>query len=151
MKIEGCTRGKHSTVDPQVQFAVSPTVAAAAEAGGSATEADNGVAQSIDAYNAANQDAPTSAASAAAAAGVGTKREGKILDDGRHQCIHHGCQSYYRPEENGDAACKHHKEAPMFHDRLKWWRCCPHRKVTEWDDFMAIEGCEVGPHSDGRE
>jgi hypothetical protein len=44
----------------------------------------------------------------------------------------------------GDA-CVHHTGTPIFHDASKGWSCCS-RKVLEFDEFLAIEGCAQGQH-----
>ncbi|KAI9335329.1 HSP20-like chaperone [Obelidium mucronatum] len=48
-------------------------------------------------------------------------------------------------DDNGDTSCEHHSGAPVFHDALKGWSCCP-KRVVDFDDFMKIAGCAVGRH-----
>ncbi|KEG06478.1 rar1 [Trypanosoma grayi] len=62
-------------------------------------------------------------------------------------CTNFGCGQFFLPEENHDAACRHHAEPPVFHDVEKYWRCCPTRRARDWDDFKAIPPCRTGPHS----
>jgi len=35
---------------------------------------------------------------------------------------------------------------PVFHEGLKGWSCCK-KRVTEFDEFMAIPGCTAGLHT----
>lgn len=94
----------------------------------------------------------------------------KPANDGRLRCKNFGCQEYFSPEDNGwvenefrkcnrpfyswyspsslrsDSACKHHTGPPIFHDTKKGWSCCA-KRVYDWDEFQAIEGCAVGAHN----
>ncbi len=45
------------------------------------------------------------------------------------RCKNYGCQCEFEEASNHDAACRHHKAPPMFHDTRKWWTCCDDRKV----------------------
>lgn len=46
---------------------------------------------------------------------------------------------------------RYHTGEAVFHDGEKYWSCCPHVKVLEFDEFMKIPGCAVGKHDDGRQ
>jgi len=61
-------------------------------------------------------------------------------------CTNNGCGKSYDPAENNDTACHYHPKGPVFHEGLKGWGCCD-KKVIDFDDFMKIPGCTVGPHS----
>ena len=37
----------------------------------------------------------------------------------------------------------------MFHETYKWWGCCPKQKKFEFDEFMNVPGCRMGPHWNG--
>lgn len=63
------------------------------------------------------------------------------------RCKNFGCNKFYTEEENSDTACRHHVAPPIFHDRVKGWTCCKEKKAYDWEEFQAIEGCTVGPHS----
>ena len=63
------------------------------------------------------------------------------------KCKNYGCNISFREEENHDTACRHHTAPPIFHDRIKGWNCCKEKKVYDWDEFRAIQGCAVGRHS----
>ncbi|KAI8618488.1 chord-domain-containing protein [Chytriomyces sp. MP71] len=61
-------------------------------------------------------------------------------------CANKGCNQKFEPSENGPTSCEHHSGAPVFHDALKGWSCCE-KRVTDFDDFIKIPGCTLGPHS----
>lgn len=63
-------------------------------------------------------------------------------------CRNYGCLKKYREVENHATACRHHAAPPLFREGAKQWSCCPTHSAWDWDGFMAIEGCTVGPHSD---
>eukprot|EP00930_Biecheleria_cincta_P004191 TRINITY_DN105090_c0_g1_i1.p1 TRINITY_DN105090_c0_g1~~TRINITY_DN105090_c0_g1_i1.p1 ORF type:complete len:276 (-),score=63.78 TRINITY_DN105090_c0_g1_i1:41-868(-) len=65
--------------------------------------------------------------------------------DGKIRCKNFGCQQYFDPENPGE--CQHHKSPPIFHETAKWWSCCPDSKAYEFEEFMAIPGCQKGTHS----
>ncbi|KAL1512106.1 hypothetical protein AB1Y20_005376 [Prymnesium parvum] len=67
------------------------------------------------------------------------------LPPGYARCKHHGCQKDYLIESNTGNTCVYHKQAPVFHEGAKKWTCCG---VSRWDfdDFLAVPGCAVGPH-----
>lgn len=146
VKIPGCTRGPHSTVDPRVKFAKSPTAVAAAAIASASSAAPAPALKSIDDYNAANSDAPTAAGSAKQL--MTSQRVSKPRADGRIQCVNHGCQVAYLPEENNPSACKHHTKPPVFHDRMKFWGCCPDQQRMDFEDFLQVPGCVESAHSD---
>jgi hypothetical protein len=152
MQIEGCKVGRHSTVDPKVKFAASPTVAAATATGGAApAPAVAAVAapavKSIADFNTANPTAASAASSAARVVASAPKRETR--PDGSVRCVHKGCMAWFQPADNTDAACCYHAGQPIFHDGGKSWSCCPGRTAYEFDEFMAIPGCVKGPHEGG--
>ncbi|CAB4415183.1 unnamed protein product [Rhizophagus irregularis] len=62
-------------------------------------------------------------------------------------CVHKGCEKTYNEEENDDNACLYHPSPPIFHEGLKGWQCC-NRRVTTFDEFLAIPGCTRGRHTD---
>ena len=66
------------------------------------------------------------------------------------------CLSYVRPmgktfaeAENGPHACTFHPGGPVFHEGLKGWSCCK-KRVVDFEEFMAIEGCATGKESGER-
>lgn len=146
VQIPGCQVGQHSTAPRSVEFAKSPTVAAAeaaaAAAAASAAAAPAVQIKSIDSYNAANADAVT-----AVSAMMRKPKPQEVAADGTAMCRNNGCQQRFKVDENHEGACNHHEGKPVFHDRVKIWSCCPANKAYEWEEFMQIPGCKVGPHS----
>jgi hypothetical protein len=65
-------------------------------------------------------------------------------------CTRKGCQKKYSESENHQEACTFHSGAPIFHEGLKGWSCCEKRTV-DFDEFMKIPGCCLGPHSSEKE
>jgi len=76
---------------------------------------------------------------------AGTDEPQKIVD-GKANCRNFGCQQTFVVAENHDSACQFHAEGPVFWDTYKYWKCCPHKKAAEFDDFVKIPGCATGPH-----
>ncbi|TBU45742.1 chord-domain-containing protein [Dichomitus squalens] len=66
------------------------------------------------------------------------------------RCTHKGCGQDYEPENNGPDSCTYHPGAPIFHEGLKSWSCCSdvNKPVLDFDEFMAIQGCTTGQHTD---
>ena len=143
-KIQGCTVGRHSTLDPKLAFAASPTVANAQNA----IDNQQPALKSIADYNKENPDAATAVSSALKTANEPTKNVER-RSDGTAKCINKGCQKDFVVAENNDKACQYHSQHPVFHDRGKWWACCPDTVKYEFEDFVKIPGCQVGPHNDG--
>lgn len=71
-----------------------------------------------------------------------------IRTDGKARCVNHGCQKEYVVTENDEDACKYHTGAPVFHDAVKYWSCCPKNVKYDFDEFLTVPGCAVGPHKD---
>ena len=68
-------------------------------------------------------------------------------DGKRYVCANKGCTAKnFIEEENGPEACKYHVGEPVFHDLKKYWSCCPNKVSWDWDDFMLLPTCAVGPH-----
>ncbi|RIB15738.1 HSP20-like chaperone [Gigaspora rosea] len=61
-------------------------------------------------------------------------------------CVHKGCEKTYEEKDNHETACLYHPSAPIFHEGLKGWQCCS-KRVTSFDEFLAIPGCTKGRHS----
>ncbi|KAF1931041.1 CORD and CS domain-containing protein [Didymella exigua CBS 183.55] len=60
------------------------------------------------------------------------------------KCVHKGCGKTY---ENEEEECVYHPGPPVFHEGQKGWKCCKPRVLT-FDEFLAIEPCTKGKHSD---
>lgn len=63
------------------------------------------------------------------------------------KCVNLGCNKYYDDSYSGpEMECKYHSGTPIFHEGLKGYSCCK-KRVTDFDEFMNIEGCTIGTHS----
>ncbi len=58
-------------------------------------------------------------------------------------CKRNACTCTYGGSEMSHKPCFYHPGVPVFHEGLKYWSCCK-RKTTEFDTFMAQEGCARG-------
>jgi len=103
--------------------------------------------KSIAAYNTENPNATTAAASAAKS----LVRKSSRKTDGTAKCQRKGCQKDFVVAENSAAACLcvFHAGQPVFHDAVKFWSCCSDKKCFDFDEFLAVPGCQVGVHDDG--
>ena len=70
--------------------------------------------------------------------------------DGKHICANKGCSKRsFDPQKDEDLkedACNYHCGEAIFHDLKKFWSCCKDTVTYDWDDFMKIPTCSVGPH-----
>ena len=70
-------------------------------------------------------------------------------------CANKGCaKRAFSDEENNDTACNFHSGQPVFHDLKKYWGCCnpggdsgTGMIAYDWDEFMLLKTCQVGPHA----
>jgi len=60
-------------------------------------------------------------------------------------CGNFGCTKEYYEKDNHDTACQFHVKNVVFHEGLKGWGCCK-KRVTDFDQCLAIEGCAIGRH-----
>jgi len=60
-------------------------------------------------------------------------------------CKRRGCSQLFQGDKSRTETCVYHPGAPMFHEGSKGWTCCS-RRVLEFEEFLRIEGCEVGKH-----
>jgi hypothetical protein len=102
--------------------------------------------KSIAAYNAANPDAATAAASAGKTI---ASRKSSRNENGTARCQRKGCQQTFNVADNCPTACTYHRGHAIFHDAAKFWSCCPDKKRYEFEAFLAVQGCVVGFHDDG--
>ena len=58
--------------------------------------------------------------------------------------LHVFCRKCRKSEVSGE--CVYHSGQVIFHETLKYWTCCPHKKFTDFDDFEALIGCCRGDH-----
>ncbi|XP_020573370.1 LOW QUALITY PROTEIN: cysteine and histidine-rich domain-containing protein RAR1 [Phalaenopsis equestris] len=71
----------------------------------------------------------------------------KIIDINEPQtCRHKGCGKTFKEKDNHETACEYHPGPPVFHDRMRGWKCCDIH-VKEFDEFMNIPPCTKGWHN----
>ncbi|GER35002.1 cysteine and histidine-rich domain-containing protein RAR1 [Striga asiatica] len=74
-------------------------------------------------------------------------RQKKIVDINQPQiCKNKGCGKSFKEKDNHDEACSYHPGPPVFHDRMRGWKCCDIH-VKEFDEFMSIPPCTKGWHN----
>jgi hypothetical protein len=178
MALPRCACGPHSDADPGPRFA--PPAAAAPDAASvtaatplptaaASAPAPPAALKSIEAYNVANPDAPTAAASVArsfaavslssssSSASAGSPApavpaQTPRASDGRLLCRRVGCGKWFLPGdgatgENAEGACVYHGcGAPVFHDGIKSWACTPGKAHVDWEGFTGQPGCVTGRH-----
>eukprot|EP00124_Ichthyophonus_hoferi_P000992 Ihof_evm4s44 gene=Ihof_evmTU4s44 len=57
------------------------------------------------------------------------------------------CKSEFTERNNPPNGCKFHPGVPLFHEGAKGWSCC-RRTVWDFDDFLTLEPCTSGSHTD---
>eukprot|EP00922_Rhytidocystis_sp_ex-Travisia-forbesii_P014474 GHVS01021651.1.p1 GENE.GHVS01021651.1~~GHVS01021651.1.p1 ORF type:complete len:214 (+),score=23.88 GHVS01021651.1:129-770(+) len=134
LKIQGCTKGYHTTDPPPKPPAAPPKPIAPLPTN----------IKSIEEFN-QNQSSQSSTKTAAAAAAP-KEAVPLVTKTGKHKCCHAGCHKEFDPEENPSNACRYHPGKPVFHDLKKSWSCC-HVSSYDWDDFMKLPTCTEGAHS----
>ncbi|KAK8805743.1 hypothetical protein WA158_002399 [Blastocystis sp. Blastoise] len=145
-KIEGCTKGKHNPISPDILTAPSPTIAALNKINQQEQQQQSSAEiKSISSFNTSNPNAPSAIKSLVNQ----TKPEPVPMKDGKCLCLNHGCGQWYDPNTNMNTSCHYHSGAPYFHDGAKSWTCCS-KEVLDFNDFLNIAPCCVGYHYDGR-
>eukprot|EP01071_Lankesteria_metandrocarpae_P014718 Lankesteria_metandrocarpae@DN884_c0_g1_i1.p1 len=136
MKIPGCARGQHTEEKP-----VQPSVSAAAPV----QVQHGGNVQDINAYNAALEEKTKLQVEASNE----TQSEGMmhaLISEGLYKCANAGCNKSYSPDASSEEnPCKYHTGKPIFRDTKKYWSCCGAGSY-DWDDFLKLDTCTVGPH-----
>ncbi|XP_039119147.1 cysteine and histidine-rich domain-containing protein RAR1-like [Dioscorea cayenensis subsp. rotundata] len=61
-------------------------------------------------------------------------------------CRNKGCGKTFKEKDNHETACEYHPGPPVFHDRIRGWKCCD-MHVKEFDEFMNIPPCTKGWHN----
>ncbi|XP_075040557.1 integrin beta-1-binding protein 2 isoform X2 [Mixophyes fleayi] len=61
-------------------------------------------------------------------------------------CYNKGCGQQFLHASNSADSCVFHPGYPIFHDALKGWSCC-RKRTTDFSEFLAIQGCTKGFHS----
>ena len=146
-KLPTCAVGRHSAEPPKAP----PKKEAADDGLGPTKCAPCAPVKSIDGYNKSDEGKSAATGAQSFAKSTGTKAKPKVVkyDDGSFRCQHKGCQAKFHPDDNGPRACSYHYGTPVFHETMKWWGCCPHKKKMDFDAFMAVKGCCVGYHWNG--
>ncbi|XP_008558583.1 cysteine and histidine-rich domain-containing protein morgana [Microplitis demolitor] len=72
-------------------------------------------------------------------------QESKIVKIGE-SCKNRGCNATYADAASDDSPCIHHPGIPIFHEGLKYWSCCPRKKMTDFNQFEKHPGCAEGRH-----
>merc|ERR1712168_494762 len=65
------------------------------------------------------------------------------------RCYNNACSSpdkSFNPDTNTNTSCQYHPGKPTFHDALQGWSCCK-KRVTSFQDFLELQGCTLGFHS----
>jgi len=92
------------------------------------------------------QEVAQQAAPPVAPVAVVEDRPGPVVD-GVGRCRNKGCAvDRFTVADNHDTACQYHAGVPVFHDTAKYWSCCAAKKCYDWDDFLKVPPCAVGPH-----
>lgn len=146
--IAPCAVGRHSTIDPKIAISESPrTMGSTVFEGSNEAAPSSAPLKSIADYNSSNPNAATAAASAVKT--VAARKSSRSEDGQSAKCQRKGCQKQFVLAENSATACTYHKGQPVFHDAVKYWSCCDHKKCFDFDEFLAVPGCAVGCHDDG--
>jgi len=130
--IPGCVIGRHSNVPPepipQEEINNTPILVTGADSNATTAQAEPEPEPEDD-----MEDVPV------------------VDEDGNAICGNHAgggglCKCAFNVNSNNDdQACRHHPSAPVFHDGKKGYSCC-NTYVYDFDDFMRIPPCAVGPH-----
>ncbi|ESO84272.1 hypothetical protein LOTGIDRAFT_155607 [Lottia gigantea] len=60
-------------------------------------------------------------------------------------CKNNACGATYEGEASNEQTCTSHPGQPVFHEGMKYWTCCQ-RKTSDFDNFLAQEGCNLTKH-----
>uniref|UniRef100_F7DLN4 Cysteine and histidine-rich domain-containing protein 1 n=1 Tax=Ornithorhynchus anatinus TaxID=9258 RepID=F7DLN4_ORNAN len=60
-------------------------------------------------------------------------------------CKNGGCSKTYQGPQSLEEVCIFHSGVPIFHEGMKYWSCC-RRKTSDFNTFLAQEGCTTGKH-----
>ncbi|KAH8612587.1 putative CHORD [Trypanosoma vivax] len=77
---------------------------------------------------------------------AGKENKPQEIVDGKARCRNFGCQKEFVVSENNETACQYHSSGPVFWDTYRYWKCCPQKKCYDFENFMKVPGCTVGPH-----
>ncbi|XP_074113574.1 cysteine and histidine rich domain containing protein [Cotesia typhae] len=71
--------------------------------------------------------------------------ESQVVKVGQ-SCKNRGCSATFTGTDSDNTRCVHHPGVPVFHEGLKYWSCCPRKKMTDFDQFEKHPGCSEGTH-----
>ncbi|KAG8137011.1 putative Cysteine and histidine-rich domain-containing protein [Naja naja] len=60
-------------------------------------------------------------------------------------CKNAGCSKTFEGPGSTEDVCIYHAGVPIFHEGMKYWSCCK-RKTSDFNTFLAQEGCTTGTH-----
>lgn len=135
--IPPCRSGPHSTENRPVSFASAPVENVPLSANQLQAVACGGGCGAVR---------PTTGPREFEGAATAQRGSPQRIVDGKARCRNYGCQQEFVVSENHPTACRYHSEGPVFWDTYKYWKCCPNKKCYEFDDFVKVTGCAVGPH-----
>ncbi|GMH18333.1 hypothetical protein Nepgr_020174 [Nepenthes gracilis] len=160
LEIPGCKSGKHTTEKPILTKAIrsssnstpAPVSTAAPAVDKSSREACSRCRQGFFCSDHGSQVKDPNVKSSNTAASdnaEGNKVPAppqKIIDINTPQiCGNKGCGKSFKERDNHDVACEYHPGPPVFHDRMRGWKCCDVH-VKDFDEFMSIPPCTKGWH-----
>jgi len=144
--IKGCATGRHSVVPQKIAISASPNNPAMGHT--DSLPIPPTVVRSIADFNTTNPNAAS--ATTAALNIVNADRKSSRNSDGvTAKCQRKGCQKVFSIADNSHEACSYHAGAPVFHDAVKLWSCCSDKKCYDFEEFLAVPGCQTGFHDDG--
>ncbi|KAI3458246.1 hypothetical protein Pfo_014909 [Paulownia fortunei] len=158
LEIPGCMTGKHTTEKPVLAKAAAaprqpvsaPTPTANLSSKDTCPRCRQGFFCSDHGSHARVLN-PKSAVSASSESNPDLREsqppQAKIVDINQPQiCKNKGCGKSFTEKDNHDTACSYHPGPPLFHDRMRGWKCCDIH-VKEFDEFMSIPPCTKGWHN----
>ncbi|KDR81478.1 hypothetical protein GALMADRAFT_239443 [Galerina marginata CBS 339.88] len=147
MKIEGCTEIEGHTTETPVAPAAQPKPAATVS---TLKTPDGTEIFQLDALRANIPAASLRVEESAAAPILELEDLNRPVEVGT-ACRRKGCQTTFVSDEvnrHGDGegtVCRYHPLPPLFREGSKGYLCCK-RKVLEFEEFLKIEGCQIGRH-----
>ncbi|KAK4431594.1 Cysteine and histidine-rich domain-containing protein RAR1 [Sesamum alatum] len=159
LEIPGCKTGKHTTEKPVLTRAAAapkkPVSVPNPTMNSSSKETCPRCRQGFfcsDHGSHARESNPKSAVNASSESNPDTReahppQPKKIVDINEPQiCKNKGCGKTFKEKDNHETACSYHPGPPVFHDRMRGWKCCDIH-VKEFDEFMSIPPCTKGWHN----
>ncbi|KAL8557027.1 hypothetical protein ACS0TY_004485 [Phlomoides rotata] len=158
LEIPGCKTGKHTTEKPVLAKATAipkqPVSFPTPSANGSSKDACLRCRQGFfcSDHGSHARETPKSSVSAHVESSLDIPepqppKAKEIVDINQPQtCKNKGCGKSFKEKDNHATACSYHPGPPVFHDRVRGWKCCDVH-VNEFDEFMSIPPCTKGWHN----